>query len=337
MKRIISIFVIIVLLLTMVVGCSQPTSDEEPANAGEVNGEESKPYFTNSLNAICPWSAGGGTDTILRGLSAEAEKSIGQTITVTNQTGGGGAVGHSAIMNAKPDGYTVGMITFELNSLPAQGLVPFTYEDFTPLMRVNMDAAALTVPKDAPYDTVEEFVAYAKENPGTINIGNSGVGAVWHIAAGLMAEATEIEVQYVPFDGAAPAITSLVGGHIQAVSVSAAEVQGQVEAGDLKILGVMSGERLEAFPEVPTFIESGYDVVFGTWRGLAVPVGTPQEAIDELGKAFKTALESKEFVDFAANSGLVLAYQDADEFKEFLKVNAKDVSAVMESLGLAAK
>ncbi|MFZ5966060.1 MAG: tripartite tricarboxylate transporter substrate binding protein [Bacillota bacterium] len=326
------LFAIILMFSVIAFGCSKPQeAAQETAQATETKTDFPK----SGITAICPWSAGGGTDTVLRGLTKETEPFLGQTITVVNQTGGGGAIGHGAIMKAKPDGYNVGMITFELNSMPPQGLVPFTYKDFDPLMRINMDAAALTVKKDAPYNTIEEFIAYAKEHPGEINIGNSAPGSVWHIAAGLMAEKTGIEVQHVPFEGAAPAVTALVGGHIQAVSVSVPEVQGQVEAGDLKILGVMSAERLASVPDVPTFKESGIDVVFGTWRGLAVPKGTPDEVKAILKDAFKQGYDSQAFQDFAKKSGLGLAYQDAEEFGEFLETNAKDVADVMKKLGLA--
>ncbi|SHI87610.1 Tripartite-type tricarboxylate transporter, receptor component TctC [Geosporobacter subterraneus DSM 17957] len=329
MRRKIALFLTLVLVFTVVAtGCTKPQQAAQEA-APKVD------FPKQGITAICPWAAGGGTDAVLRGLTLEAEKILGQTITVVNQTGGGGAIGHSAIMKAKPDGYTVGMITFELNSLPPQGLVPFTYKDFDPLMRINMDAAALTVKKDAPYNTIEEFVAYAKQHPGEINIGNSAPGSVWHIAAGLMAEKTGIQVEYVPFEGAAPAVTALVGGHIEAVSVSVPEVIGQVEAGDLKILGVMSAERLPSIPDVPTFKESGIDVVFGTWRGLAVPKGTPDEVKQILMDGFKQAYDSQGFQDFAKNAGLGLAYQDAAEYAKFLEANANDVAEVMKKLGLA--
>jgi len=334
MKKKIALLLAFVLVFSVFAfGCSKP--QEEASNEPKKEAAPKNDFPNKGVTAICPWSAGGGTDTILRGLTKETEEFLGQTITVTNQTGGGGAVGHGAIMNAKPDGYTVGMITFELNSLPPQGLVPFSYKDFDPLMRINMDAAALTVRKDAPYNTIEEFVEYAKSHPGEINIGNSGPGSVWHIAAGLMADKTGIEVQYVPFDGAAPAVTALVGGHIQAVSVSVAEVQGQVEAGDLKILGVMSEERLASVPDVPTFKEAGIDVVFGTWRGLAVPKGTPEEAKQIIADAFKKGYDSQGFQDFAKNSSLGLAYQNAEDFAKFLEANANDVAGVMKKLGLA--
>ena len=292
-------------------------------------------YPEKPVTVICPWSAGGGTDTLLRALSKEAEKHLGQTINVVNQTGGGGAIGHNAIRAARPDGYTVGMITFELNSLPPQGLVPFTWKDFDPLMRINSDPAALTVKADAPYSNVKGFIDYAKANPGEVSIGNSGPGSVWHIAAGLAADKTGVKVKHVPFDGANPAVTALVGGHIKAVAVSVAEVKGQVQAGNLKILGVMSGERDKIFPDVPTFKEQGVDVQFYTWRGLGLPKGVPAEAKAKIADAYKKAFDSAEFKDFAAKASLNLSYQDTAAFTKFLDQNYNDVAAVMKGLGLA--
>lgn len=287
------------------------------------------------VTVICPWSAGGGTDALLRALSKVAEKHLGQTINVVNQTGGGGAIGHNAIRAARPDGYTVGMITFELNSLPPQGLVPFTWKDFDPLMRINSDPAALTAKADAPYSNVKGFVEYAKANPGEVSIGNSGPGSVWHIAAGLAADKTGVSVKHVPFDGANPAVTALVGGHIKAVAVSVAEVKGQVQAGNLKILGVMSAERDKIFPDVPTFKEQGVDVQFYTWRGLALPKGVPAEAKGKIADAYKKAFDSAEFKEFAAKASLNLSYQDTAAFTKFLDQNYNDVAAVMKGLGLA--
>jgi tripartite-type tricarboxylate transporter receptor subunit TctC len=289
------------------------------------------------ITVICPWTAGGGTDTLLRALAREAEKYVGQTINVVNQTGGAGAVGHNAIRAAAPDGYTVGMITFELNSLPPQGLVPFTYKDFDPLMRINVDPAALTVKKDAPYNTLKEFVDYAKAHPEEITIGNSAPGSVWHIAAGLMADKTGVRVKHVPFDGAQPAVTALLGGHIKAVAVSVPEVRAQVQAGNLKIIGVMDNVRDELFPAVPTFKEQGVDVAFSTWRGLGLPKGVPADVKVKLNDAFKRAFDSKDFKDFAARASLNLAYQNAGDFNKFLEQNYKDVDAVMKTLGLAKK
>lgn len=300
-----------------------------------VSPAHSKDFPEKTVTVICPWAAGGGTDTILRGLARQTEPFLDQNITVINKTGGGGAIGHGLGIAARPDGYTVTMITFELISLPPQGLVPFSYQDYDLLMRVNMDPGAITVHTDAPYNTLAEFVSYAKEHPGAIKVGHSGPGSVWEIGGSIFAEKAGIDLTFVPYDGAAPAVTALVGKHIEAVSVSPAEVLGQVKAGNLKILAIMSDERLPDFPDVPTMKESGYNVSFGTWRGLAVPKDTPEDIKKVLHDAFKKGMDSPEFRKFAANSGFGLAYLNAEDWVKDLSVSSVDVANIMKKLGKA--
>ena len=283
---------------------------------------------------ICPWGAGGGTDAVLRAFCSAAEKQLGQTITVENKTGGGGAIGHAAIKDAKPDGYTMGMITFELNSLPQQGLIDFTYADYDPLIRVNADAATLTVKADAPYNTVQEFVDYCKKNPGKVSIGNSAPGSVWHIGAGLLADKTGINVKHVAFEGAAGAVTALAGGHIEAVSVSLAEVKSQLDAGNVKVIGIMDEKRPANYPNIPTFKEQGFDITYFTWRGLALPKGVDPAIKKIIVDAFAKAEADPSFVETAGKLNLNLAYQDPAEFSKFLKTNFEDVTATMKALGL---
>ena len=291
-------------------------------------------YPTKGITVICPWGAGGGTDAVLRGICKAAEKELGKTITVENKTGGGGAIGHAAIKNAKKDGYTLGMITFELNSLPQQGLIDFTYADYDPLIRVNADAATLTVKADAPYNTVKEFVDYCKKNPGKVAVGNSAPGSVWHIGAGLLADKTGIVVKHVPFEGAAGAVTALAGGHIQAVSVSLAEVKSQLDAGNVKVIGIMDEKRPASYPNIKTFKEQGYDITYYTWRGLALPKGVDPAIKKILVDAFTKAEKDPEFVKMAGNMNLNLAYLNSDDFAKFLKTNYEDVTKTMKSLKL---
>ena len=291
-------------------------------------------YPTKGITVICPWGAGGGTDAVLRGICKAAEKELGKTLTVENKTGGGGAIGHAAIKNAKKDGYTLGMITFELNSLPQQGLIDFTYADYDPLIRVNADAATLTVKADAPYNSVKEFVDYCKKNPGKVSIGNSAPGSVWHIGAGLLADKTGIVVKHVPFEGAAGAVTALAGGHIQAVSVSLAEVKSQLDAGNVKVIGIMDEKRPASYPNIKTFKEQGYDITYYTWRGLALPKGVDPAIKKILVDAFTKAEKDPEFVKMAGNMNLNLAYLNSEDFAKFLKTNYEDVTKTMKSLKL---
>jgi tripartite-type tricarboxylate transporter receptor subunit TctC len=267
-------------------------------------------------------------------LARAAEAELGRTITVNNITGGGGAVGFAAGLLAPADGHTITTVTFELVSLPVQGLVPFNYQDFDLLMRLNMDPSALAIRADLPVNTLEEFIAWANTQE-TVRIGNSGPGSVWHLAGEKLVEAVPMPARFVPFGGAAPAVTALVGGHIDAVTVGPGEVRTQVLAGQAKILAVMSDERVGFFPDIPTFRERGIDLVFGTWRGLALPKGTPEAARARLVESFMSAAKSPELAEFAASAGLNLAVANTEEFRAMVAEQDRAVSALMQKLGMA--
>ena len=285
------------------------------------------------VTLICPFSPGGGTDLLSRKLAHEAEKQLSVPVLVSNITGGGGSIGHAAARIAPADGHTVLMTTFELISLPVQGLAPFTHKDFDLLMLLNMDPAAVAVRADFPADSLEEFIAKAKSGDAP-SIGNSGAGAVWHLAAAMLADRADIPVTHVPFNGAAQAITSLIGGHINAVTVSPAELKTYVESKQVKLLGVMSAERLKSFPDTPTCREQGYDLVFGTWRGLALPKNVPTETRDILEKTFSSVAASPEFETFAAQSGMNLHMLSSENFRAMVSRQAGEVAETMKKLGV---
>lgn len=322
MKRILSAALCVALGLGILGSCKKND------NAKKIN------YPEKEITVICPWGEGGGTDAVLRALCKTAEKYLGQKITVENKTGGAGAIGHAAIKDARPDGYTLGMITFELNSLPPQGLINFTYADYDPLIRVNADAATLTVKADAPYNSVQEFVDYCKAHPGEVSIGNSAPGSVWHIGAGLLADSTGIDVSHIPFEGAAGAVAAVATGQIEAVTVSLPEVKAQLDAGNVKVLGIMAEERPASYPDIKTFKEQGFNIEYATWRGLALPKRVDPAIKSVLVDAFTQAENDPEFLDEAARLNLAPAYQNPSDFTAFLKQNYNDVAKTMKSIGL---
>lgn len=342
MKKVLSLIMALVLAM-FAFACTAETTQPAEATAAQAETEATQAAATeapatdfpkHNITVICPWGAGGGTDSLLRALCSAAEPELGVSLVVSNVTGGGGATGHAAIKEATADGYTVGMITYELTTLSAQGLIPFTYDDIDPILCVNMDAAIIAVPADAPYSTADEFVAYAKEHPGEINIANPAVGGSWNIAAATFAQKAGIEVKHVPFEGTAEAVTAAVGGHVQAVVASIPEVQAQVLAGQLKVIGVMAAERSDALPDAPTFMEQGYDLVAGTWRGLALPKGVPDAERQILIDAFTNAMSDPDFLEFAGNLGLGIYYQNADDFKQNIADTAENAALALKELGL---
>ena len=299
-------------------------------------------YPDKPLTAICPWGAGGGTDSCVRAFCEALQKQLGETITVDNRTGAGGVTGHEAIADADPDGYTFGSITFEVVTYRLLETSDYkSYEDYDPLCRLNADAAGVTVNKAwAEANGISDlatFIDYCKEHPGEVRMGGSSNASVWHIAGGYLMNAADIDIRMVTFaDGAASAVQAAAQGvDVEGVTVSLAEARSFIESGDLICLGLMAEERIDAFPDVPTCKEQGVDAVYNTWRGFALPVGVDDEIRQILQDACAAAVEDQDFIDYMNNAGLGIAYLSADEFKEFLEQQEEvDVPAAMEAAGL---
>lgn len=292
-------------------------------------------YPTKPIELVVPFSPGGGTDLVARAFADTAKKYLPQPMGVVNKTGGGGAVGLTDIALARPDGYKIGVGTSEINMLPHMGLVAFTSADFIPIGRLNAEPSAISVNAEAPWKTYEEFMAYAKANPGKVRIGNSGTGAIWHLAAEALADKTGVKFSHVPYEGANPAVTALLGNHIEAVTVSPAEVVNYVKAGKIRLLAVMADQRSPAFAEVPTLKEKGVDLTIMTWRGIMVPKKTPQNVQDTLRTAVKKAANDPAFKEVLAKMNLTLAYLDAPEFKTFLDKENAFYKTLMTKVGIA--
>ena len=289
------------------------------------------------IEIIVPSSAGGGTDMLSRALANTAKDVFGQPVVIVNKPGGSGVIGFTAGQTAKPDGYTLTMFFAEIVIVPHLGLAQTDHKLFDPIMRVNMDPAAITVQADAPWKTLKEFVDYAKANPGKVKVANSGPGSIWQLAAAQVEDKLDLKFNQVPYSGAAPGVTALMSGAVDAAAFSPAEVGSQVIAGKLKMLGVMSDKREKAYPDVPTFREQGLDIVIGTWRGLGVPKGTPDDVKKILHDGFKKAMENPVFVDQAEKAGLGLGYMNAADFAKFQDEEFATYKKLVDKLGLRAK
>ncbi|MBR0151460.1 MAG: tripartite tricarboxylate transporter substrate binding protein [Synergistaceae bacterium] len=301
-------------------------------------------YPEKSLTAICPWGAGGGTDSCLRAFCQALEKQLGQTIIVDNKTGAGGVTGHEAIADADPDGYTFGMVTFEFVTYKALDVSDYkSYVNYDPLCRLNADPAGITVNKAwAEKNGIKDlkgFIEYCKANPGKVRMGGSSANSVWHIAGGYFMNVAGVELKMVTYpDGAASAVQAAAQGvDIEGVTVSLAEARSFIESGNLVCLGLMAEERInnEVFGNVPTCKEQGVNAFYATWRGLGLPNGVDASIKAKLADACKAAVKDEDFVKYMANAGLGIAYLDGAEFKAFLEQQEeKDVPAAMEAAGI---
>jgi tripartite-type tricarboxylate transporter receptor subunit TctC len=291
-------------------------------------------YPTKPIELIVPTSAGGGTDVVARKFAEIIKKHLSQPVLVNNKPGASGAIGMADVLNSKADGYKISMVIAELVILPHLGQSKFTYADFAPVARLNADPSAITVRADAKWNTIEEFLADSKARPGEMQMGNSGSGSIWHLAAAGLEDKTGVKFNHVPFQGAAPAVVALLGGHIDAVAVSPGEVATHVKGGNLKILAVMADKRLQAFEKVPTLKERKIDLSIGTWRGLAVPKGTLTAVVETLRNASRKVAEDPALRESLEKLNLGFAYLDAPEFFQAMQRDHEYFKQLVQKLNL---
>jgi tripartite-type tricarboxylate transporter receptor subunit TctC len=308
--------VIAIAFLTIVIGFA--------FGAGQVEEQSESPEWPQQpIQIIVAWSAGGGTDRVARAIAPLLEEELGVPVAIVNRPGGTGVVGHTALSRARPDGYTIGMITPQLVTGPILGLTELSYDQFNLLALINEDAGSVTVNADSPWSTLPEFIEYAKENPARIRIGNSGPGGTQHMTAVTLERETGIDVIHTPYDGASPAITDLLGNHIEAVTASAVEVEPQVSAGLLRMLAILSSQRSASFPDVPTAAEQGFDIQVGTWRGLAAPAGLPGEVLARLTEAVHNAASDPRFLAYMEGEGFGARNLGPDDFETYIERQEK--------------
>lgn len=329
--------VIVILLVTLAAGCGHtqtpapavPVPESIPA-AGESD------ILTRPVEIICPWAPGGSSDVNAKTIGQVVSEMIGQPVTVSNITGGGGGVGFTAQYNAPPDGYTLGIITAELNTLPPQNKLPFTFEKLHLILRMNTLPACIAVPDDSPFHTLGDLILYAKAHPGQLKNGNVGTGSIWHICAAKLEAAADIRLNHRAYDGAATAVQSLLTGALDMVVLETSVCQPFVDSGKLRILAVMAEERLTSFPQYSTCRELGYDIVAGSYQGIVCPTGVPDAIKREWERVFTDAFYSESYQKFCEKYGLEKSFLSSADFYTFLEEDMEKVSEVIRTLDLSS-
>jgi tripartite-type tricarboxylate transporter receptor subunit TctC len=297
-------------------------------------------YPERPITLLVAWAAGGGTDALARVFASILQEDLGQPVNVVNRTGGGGVVGHTAMMNAAPDGYTLGIASMEITIYDAMGLAPITPDSFTPIARIAAIPGGVTVAADSSYqDAAGLLEAIRAEPEGTFQASGCSVGCAWHLALAGWLQAEGLEpsrVTWVPSQGGAPALQDVVAGGIDLTTASIVESRALLEAGEVRALAVMNPERQEAFPDIPTLKEAvGTDWSMGTWFGLVGPAGLPDEITQALIEATKKVHESEPFQEFAKERGYVAVWDEGDDFMSFMGEFAVEKGALIEDLGIA--
>lgn len=296
---------------------------------------QAQDYPAKDIMHIMPWSAGGGTDTVMRTFMHFAEQKLGVGINTQNITGAQSGIGTLRLMKARPDGYTIGSLTWDsVITVPYYELVPgYSTDQLEYLGSVTVHPTALVVAADAPWDTLEEFIDAAKETPGELSISNVGSGGVWHLPALDLAAEAGIVVQHIPYpDGSGPQREALLSGETDAASFSVSAAYPAVEAGQAKVLAVMGDERDEFLPDVPTFKELGYDVVWGSFRLIAAPKGIDPEQAETLEQAFAAVFEMPEFQAKAEETGMGAVWMDGAATKAYVEASQDKAFALMDDL-----
>ena len=295
-------------------------------------------FPSKAINVWVAYGAGSGTDISQRAIANLASKILGQPIIVSNVTGGAGTLALGRLKVEKPDGYTLATSsTGSFSRIPLLQPVPFNAKDplkeFTPIMSYSYYMHALAVKTDSPWKTFEDFIAYAKANPGKIRYSTSGVGLGQHLAMEYVAMKAGIKWTHVPFQGSPQAVAACLGGHVEALSQTP-EWKEQVDAGALRLLICWNEKRMPFYPDLPTVKEKGYD--FSTEAKIAIwaPANTPKEAIDKLAKAFRQAAETEEVKKVLTSLGYPFEIKGTAEVISIMKQDYEANEKIFKELGL---
>jgi tripartite-type tricarboxylate transporter receptor subunit TctC len=292
------------------------------------------------ITLICPWGAGGGTDTVARALAVGMEKELGQPVNVVNRTGGSGIIGHSALATAKPDGYTIGTINVDLSQLVCKGLTDLSYDKFTQIALINAAPAGLEVNANSPFKTARELLdAIKRDPPRTYKASGTGTGGIWHLAwAGWLYKSgvDPNKVPWVPTKGEAPSLKDLASGSVDAVTAPLSSALPLIKAGKVRPLANMDTERFGPLPEVPTLQEAtGTDWSCFTWRMIGAPAGVPDDVKSRLVQAVKSAFDSDEFTAFMKKRGFKKTWKAPADARAFHQQQDESICEVMKAVGMA--
>jgi len=323
---------ILVLLLSFILSaCSGGGSS---ATSGD--GEAAKSDFPKKpIKLFVTFAPGGSSDIVARALAEATNKYLpnGQTVVVENKPGGAGTVGVTEVLSAKADGYTVGLTAMSpLAIQPHYGKTTYQLDDVGMLMQITSQPLVLAVKNDAPWKTYEEWLQYVKENPGKFRYGVQGSGGISQIVMEAVNKQEGTKTEHIPYDGSAPAMTALLGGHVEGAVVQDMEAKTYVDSGDVRIL--FSSEASMLYKDITTLKDAGIDFEMGTWSGLIMPKDVPEDIRDILHESFKKGLEDSQTEKILSEQGLSIQYAGPEEFKTMTEDDSDVLGKIMKDTGL---
>ena len=295
-------------------------------------------FPSKAIQVINPFGAGGSTDMTCRALAGVAPEFFGQPMVVVTKGGAGGSIGAAYVANSRPDGYTLimgSMATIVMRSLLEK--LPYTLDSFIPIGKLVNFKGAILVQGSAPWNSIEDLINDAKTKE--LKYGSAGVGTTGHISVEALAMAVPegMKLIHVPYEGSGPSQAALLGGHVDFILGDPSVAVELIKAGQLKSLAVVSSTRSSALPDVPTLLESGYNVSLDVWRALFAPKGTPDEAVKKLRESLAAAAASKPFINMINKLGQEYDFKDGEAFNEEAQQSKELVRKIMEKQGLLAK
>ena len=307
------------------------------AMAGVAAADE--PYPSRPISLVAPFPPGGIADLTGRPLAAAMEKVLKSPVALVNRQGAAGAVGMQSVAVSKPDGYTLLIALSSISIIPEAdklfGRAPaYTVDQFAPIALLSADPTVLVVRTESPWKTAQEFIEDAKKRPGQISFSSSGVYGTLHMAMELLSQAAGIRLRHVPYAGGGPAVTALLGGHVDALASGPAAVIPQIKAGKLRPLAGWGAERIAALPDIPTFKELGYPAAeFYIWAGVFAPKATPAPILAKLRESVRQAVAEPEFKDAMAKQETPIVFKQGEEFQRFFDADAKRLAEGVRRVG----
>lgn len=297
-------------------------------------------YPTKPITLYVGYAAGGATDTAARIVTNQVNKYLEQPMIVNNKPGGGSAVAADFVAKSKPDGYTLfnSTITTVIQTVINPNN-PFKITEFTPIVGLYSMPLVIVVKADSKFNTIEDLVDYAKKNPNKLNIGTPGVNSVHHFALELFKKEAGIQANHIPFQGDAPGVVGVMGGHVDAAFLGIVAVAEHVKGGTMKALVMTTTKRSPQFPDLPTMAEKGFPKTGNifSWGGVFGPAGLPAPILEKLSNAYQKAAPSQEVISQLEKVGFTATYMNAKEFDRFVKEEHKRLSDIAQSAQMIQK
>ena len=295
-------------------------------------------FPTRPINIVAPFPPGGQADLMARPTAAAMEKLLKSPVVVVNKTGAAGAVGMAFVANSKPDGYTLLMALSSISVIPEADKLfdrkpAYTMDQLIPIALVSADPTILVCRAERPWKSVKELVEDAKKRPDGISYSSSGIYGTLHMAMEMLIHSAGIKLKHVPYGGAAPALTALLGGHVDCMAAGPAVVLPHIKAGKLRALAGWGEKRIAVLPELPTLKELGYDAEFYIWAGMFAPKGTPEPIMKKLRDTVRAAMQDADFKAAMDKMETPIAYLDAPEFQKFWDKDAKMLTDAIKRVG----